>query len=88
MPEELVVATSGARDRGACRAAVDRRAGGQPRAAGAGEHAVIFGAGPIGQAIGLLAGERGASVLMIDPMESRLRSARRWAPRRWRGATT
>jgi threonine dehydrogenase-like Zn-dependent dehydrogenase len=38
----------------------------------AGEHAVIFGAGPIGQAIALLAGERGASVLMIDPMESRL----------------
>jgi threonine dehydrogenase-like Zn-dependent dehydrogenase len=38
----------------------------------AGEHAVVFGAGPIGQAIALLAAERGASVLMIDPMESRL----------------
>jgi threonine dehydrogenase-like Zn-dependent dehydrogenase len=38
----------------------------------AGEHAVIFGAGPIGQAIAVQAVERGASVLMIDPMESRL----------------
>ena len=37
-----------------------------------GEHAVVFGAGPIGQAIGVLAAERGASVLMIDRMESRL----------------
>jgi threonine dehydrogenase-like Zn-dependent dehydrogenase len=36
------------------------------------EHAVIFGAGPIGQAICLLARERGAAVLMIDPVESRL----------------
>jgi threonine dehydrogenase-like Zn-dependent dehydrogenase len=39
----------------------------------AGEHAVVFGAGPIGQAIALFAAERGASVLLIDPMESRLR---------------
>lgn len=38
----------------------------------AGEHAVVLGAGPIGQAIALLAAERGAHVLMIDPMESRL----------------
>jgi len=37
-----------------------------------GEHTVVFGAGPIGQAIALLAAERGASVLMIDPMASRL----------------
>jgi L-gulonate 5-dehydrogenase len=37
-----------------------------------GEHAVVLGAGPIGQAIALLAAERGARVLMIDPMESRL----------------
>lgn len=36
------------------------------------EHAVIFGAGPIGQAICLLARERGSSVLMIDPVASRL----------------
>jgi threonine dehydrogenase-like Zn-dependent dehydrogenase len=36
------------------------------------EHVVIFGAGPIGQAICLLARERGASVLMIDPVASRL----------------
>jgi threonine dehydrogenase-like Zn-dependent dehydrogenase len=38
----------------------------------AGEHAVVFGAGPIGQAIALLAAERGARVLLIDPMASRL----------------
>jgi L-gulonate 5-dehydrogenase len=37
-----------------------------------GEHAVIFGAGPIGQAIAVLAVERGASVLMVDPVASRL----------------
>ena len=37
-----------------------------------GEHVVIFGAGPIGQAICLLARERGASVLMVDPVASRL----------------
>jgi L-gulonate 5-dehydrogenase len=38
----------------------------------AGEHAVVFGAGPIGQAICLLALERGARVLMIDPQRGRL----------------
>jgi threonine dehydrogenase-like Zn-dependent dehydrogenase len=38
----------------------------------AGEHVAILGAGPIGQAIGLLAAERGASVLMVDRLESRL----------------
>jgi threonine dehydrogenase-like Zn-dependent dehydrogenase len=38
----------------------------------AGEHVVIFGAGPIGQAICVLARERGAPVLMIDPVASRL----------------
>jgi threonine dehydrogenase-like Zn-dependent dehydrogenase len=37
-----------------------------------GEHVVIFGAGPIGQAICLLAAERGAPVLMVDPVQSRL----------------
>jgi L-gulonate 5-dehydrogenase len=37
-----------------------------------GEHAVVFGAGPIGQAICLLARERGVPVLMIDPVQSRL----------------
>jgi threonine dehydrogenase-like Zn-dependent dehydrogenase len=36
------------------------------------EHVVIFGAGPIGQAICLLARERDAPVLMIDPVASRL----------------
>jgi L-gulonate 5-dehydrogenase len=38
----------------------------------AGEHVVIFGAGPIGQAICLLARERDAPVLMIDPQRNRL----------------
>jgi threonine dehydrogenase-like Zn-dependent dehydrogenase len=37
-----------------------------------GEHVAILGAGPIGQAVGLLAAERGASVLMVDRLESRL----------------
>jgi L-gulonate 5-dehydrogenase len=40
-----------------------------------GEHVVILGAGPIGQAISLLASERGAPVLMIDPVQSRLELA-------------
>jgi L-gulonate 5-dehydrogenase len=38
----------------------------------AGEHVVVFGAGPIGQAICLLARERELPVLMIDPLQSRL----------------
>jgi len=38
----------------------------------AGERAVILGAGPIGQSICLLARERGADVLVVDPQESRL----------------
>ena len=37
-----------------------------------GERAVILGAGPIGQSICLLARERGANVLVVDPQESRL----------------
>jgi threonine dehydrogenase-like Zn-dependent dehydrogenase len=37
-----------------------------------GERVAILGAGPIGQAIGLLAAERGASVLMVDRLERRL----------------
>jgi threonine dehydrogenase-like Zn-dependent dehydrogenase len=36
------------------------------------ERVAILGAGPIGQAIGLLAAERGASVLMVDRLERRL----------------
>jgi threonine dehydrogenase-like Zn-dependent dehydrogenase len=38
----------------------------------AGERAVVFGAGPIGQCICLLARERGAEVLMIDLQPARL----------------
>lgn len=37
-----------------------------------GEHVAILGAGPIGQAVALLAAERGGSVLMVDRLESRL----------------
>jgi L-gulonate 5-dehydrogenase len=38
----------------------------------AGEHVVILGAGPIGQALALAATDRGASVLLVDTLESRL----------------
>jgi L-gulonate 5-dehydrogenase len=37
-----------------------------------GERVVVLGAGPIGQAVGVLARDRGASVMMVDPVESRL----------------
>jgi threonine dehydrogenase-like Zn-dependent dehydrogenase len=37
-----------------------------------GEHVAVLGAGPIGQSVCLLARERGAEVLVIDPQESRL----------------
>ncbi len=37
-----------------------------------GEHVVILGAGPIGQALALAATDRGASVLLVDRLESRL----------------
>ena len=37
-----------------------------------GEHVVVLGAGPIGQSVCLLARERGAKVLVVDPQESRL----------------
>jgi threonine dehydrogenase-like Zn-dependent dehydrogenase len=37
-----------------------------------GEHVAILGAGPIGQAIALLAAERGGKVLMVDRIQSRL----------------
>ena len=37
-----------------------------------GEHVVVLGAGPIGQSVCLLARERGAEVLVVDPQESRL----------------
>jgi L-gulonate 5-dehydrogenase len=37
-----------------------------------GEHVVILGAGPIGQALALAAADRGAFVLLVDQVESRL----------------
>jgi L-gulonate 5-dehydrogenase len=37
-----------------------------------GEKAVVFGAGPIGQAVAAAAIDRGASVLLVDPVASRL----------------
>ncbi len=37
-----------------------------------GEHVVILGAGPIGQALALAATDRGAFVLLVDRLESRL----------------
>jgi threonine dehydrogenase-like Zn-dependent dehydrogenase len=41
-----------------------------------GEHVVVLGAGPIGQSVCLLARERGAEVLVVDPQESRLALSR------------
>jgi threonine dehydrogenase-like Zn-dependent dehydrogenase len=38
----------------------------------AGEHVVVLGAGPIGQAVSLLARDREAEVLIVDPVERRL----------------
>jgi threonine dehydrogenase-like Zn-dependent dehydrogenase len=38
----------------------------------AGERVVVLGAGPIGQALALAAGDRGASVLLVDTLPSRL----------------
>jgi threonine dehydrogenase-like Zn-dependent dehydrogenase len=74
MPEELVFPT---RERRAQIAALAEPLSIAVRAINrselqAGEHVVIFGAGPIGQAICLLARERDAPVLMIDPVASRL----------------
>jgi L-gulonate 5-dehydrogenase len=42
----------------------------------AGEKAVVFGAGPIGIAVAVAALDRGASVLLVDPLESRLEGGR------------
>ena len=57
----------------------------------AGEHVVILGAGPIGQALALAATDRGASVLLVDTLESRLargsRERGRPPPRRARTTT-
>ena len=41
-----------------------------------GERAVVLGAGPIGQCIGLVARERGAETLLVDLQESRLALSR------------
>lgn len=41
-----------------------------------GEHVVVLGAGPIGQSVCLLARERGAEVLVVDPQENRLALSR------------
>jgi threonine dehydrogenase-like Zn-dependent dehydrogenase len=40
------------------------------------EATVVFGAGPIGQLIGFVAAQRGAQVLIVDRLESRLELAR------------
>jgi len=74
MPEELVFPTT---ERRAAIAALAEPLSIAVRAINrsrleAGEHVVIFGAGPIGQAICLLACERGTPVLVIDPQRSRL----------------
>ncbi len=41
-----------------------------------GEHVVVFGAGPIGQAVALAAADRGAEVLLVDRLASRLERGR------------
>jgi threonine dehydrogenase-like Zn-dependent dehydrogenase len=54
-----------------------------------GERAVVLGAGPIGQCIGLVARERGAGTLLIDLQESRLALSREMGAQEahlWRGA--
>ena len=45
-------------------------------ASAAGDRVVVFGAGPIGQAVALAAIDRGASVLLVDRIESRLEHGR------------
>ena len=89
MPEDARVPDHGAprrrwrRWRSRCRSRCGRSTA---RSLEAGEHVVIFGAGPIGQAICLLARERDAPVLMIDPQRRPPGdSARAWAPRRCPG---
>jgi threonine dehydrogenase-like Zn-dependent dehydrogenase len=42
----------------------------------AGEKAVVFGAGPIGQSLAAAAIDRGASVLLVDPVPSRVERGR------------
>ena len=42
----------------------------------AGEKVVVFGAGPIGQALAAASIDRGASVLLVDPLASRLEHGR------------
>jgi L-gulonate 5-dehydrogenase len=75
MPEELVFPTSERRPAVAALAeplSIGVRAVNRARIA-PGEQVAILGAGPIGQAVALLAAERGAErVLMIDQLDSRL----------------
>ncbi len=42
----------------------------------AGEHVVVLGAGPIGQSLLVAAQDRGADVLLVDPLDDRLATAR------------
>src|SRR5262245_46327601 len=43
----------------------------------AGQKVVVLGAGPIGQALAAASLDRGASVLLVDPLASRLEHGRR-----------
>jgi threonine dehydrogenase-like Zn-dependent dehydrogenase len=54
----------------------------------AGERAVVLGAGPIGQCIGLVARERGADVLVVDLLDGRLALSKEMGAQtlRWQGA--
>jgi threonine dehydrogenase-like Zn-dependent dehydrogenase len=74
MPERLVFPTSEQRPAVAALAeplSIAVRTAGRARIE-PGEHVAILGAGPIGQAIALLAAERGGKVLMVDRIQSRL----------------
>ena len=51
-----------------------------------GEHVVVLGAGPIGQAVCLVARARGASVLLVDRVAGRLELASGVETVRWTGA--
>ena len=62
--------------RGARRAGLDRDEAGASRPDRRGEHVVVLGAGPIGQSLLVAAQDRGATVLLVDPLEDRLATAR------------
>ena len=74
MPESLVFPTSERRPAIAALAeplSIAVRTVGRARIE-AGEHVAILGAGPIGQAVALLAAERGGRTLLVDRIETRL----------------